>query len=83
MKDWLWIVFMVLTGLAAVPVVAVKDPLRQTFSYAVFGVCLAGLFTALKAPDVALAVIVIGTFITLFLSLIALAKIRSLRRTPQ
>lgn len=56
-------------------VVITRDPRRQVYALAGNGLVLGLLFLALEAPDVALSEIAVGTAVTPFLFLVALAAI--------
>ena len=51
---------LLLVALAALAVVATRDPLRQAMVASLFGLILGILFFVLQAPDVALSQIVVG-----------------------
>lgn len=57
-------------------VVLTRRPERQIISLAFYGALLAVLFTALKAPDVALSELAVGTLIIPFIIFVTLAKMR-------
>ena len=57
-------------------VVAVRDPKKQTFVAALFGLSLALFFLAFRAPDVALSQLVVSTAAMPTMVLLALARIR-------
>ena len=69
-------VIMVLVGVFAAGVVAVRNPLRQIIALGPFSIALIVLFTVLQAPDVVLSAIVIGLFAYPVMVLLALAKMR-------
>lgn len=66
---------LVLAALGGTLVVAAREPLGQVFALAANGLVLALLFTVLRAPDVALSEIAVGSAITPLLFLVALAAI--------
>ena len=68
------ILCMVAAGGTAVAVT--RDPLRQAFVAAFYGMLLAILFLMLQAPDVAFSEIAVGTVILPVMVLLALAKVR-------
>jgi uncharacterized MnhB-related membrane protein len=76
----LQIVAMAMVGLAALAVVAVRDPLRQTLVLGLYGLTLVVLFVIFQAPDVALSELVVSTVAFPFILLTALAKMRTRRR---
>ena len=80
MKPALPLVFLAVVALCALPVVLVKDPLRQSFPAMVFASALGGLFVTLGAPDTALAQIAVSGLVSPLLVLLALAKIRRTTR---
>ena len=53
-------VSLVLVAAAGTLVVALEDPQRQALASSLFGLCLAFLFFAFQAPDVALSQIAVG-----------------------
>ena len=61
-------------------VVFARSNLRRLFAFSLFGVSLALLFFAYRAPDVALSEIAIGTVLLPFLFLVALVKIAEQKR---
>lgn len=65
---------LVLAG--AVVVVLTRKPERQVIALGLYGSLLAVLFTALKAPDVALSELAVGTLIVPFIIFVTLAKMR-------
>jgi energy-converting hydrogenase B subunit D len=60
-------------------VVLARDPLRQVFVNAAFGVALMLLFMVFQAPDVALSELVAGTVAFPFIVLVTLLRIRGPR----
>lgn len=77
--------FLVATALALVTAVATvaaltRDPVRQSVVLSVLGVCLALLFLAVQAPDVALSQLAVGTAVT---PLLILLTVRRIRRAPR
>ncbi|TGE02307.1 hydrogenase subunit MbhD domain-containing protein [Methylobacterium nonmethylotrophicum] len=66
---------LVLSALSGLLVVLTRDPRRQVYALAGNGLVLGLLFLALQAPDVALSEIAVGTAVTPFLFLAALAAI--------
>lgn len=65
-----------LVALGAVAVVLTRKPDRQVIVLALYGALLALLFTVLKAPDVGLSEIAVGTLIVPFILLVTLAKMQ-------
>ena len=57
-------------------VVLTRDPLRQAFTAGFFGLCLASLYLAMQAGDVALSQLVVGAVALPLVVLLALAKVR-------
>jgi uncharacterized MnhB-related membrane protein len=78
--DFLVAVSLVLVTAAATVAVFTRDPVKQAVVLAVLGVCLALLFLAVQAPDVALSQLAVGTAIT---PLLILLTVRKVRRGPQ
>ncbi|AWN53557.1 hydrogenase subunit MbhD domain-containing protein [Methylobacterium sp. 17Sr1-1] len=66
---------LILAALSGGLVVITRDPRRQVYALAGNGLVLGLLFLALQAPDVALSEIAVGTAVTPFLFLVALAAI--------
>lgn len=66
----------VLVAAGATVVVLTRDPLRQVFAFAVYGIFLTVLFVLLQAPDVALSELTIGTAALPLILLVTLAKLR-------
>ena len=73
--SWLLAGLLLLAALSGVLVVLSRDPRRQVYAIAGNGLVLGMLFLALEAPDVALSEIAVGTAVTPFLFLTALAAI--------
>ncbi len=67
--------FLILAAVSGWLVVVTRDPRRQVYALAGNGLVLGLLFLALEAPDVALSEIAVGTAVTPFLFLVALAAI--------
>jgi uncharacterized MnhB-related membrane protein len=76
----LQVVALALVALAALAVVAVRDPLRQTLVLGLYGLTLVVLFVIFQAPDVALSELVVSSVAFPFILLTALAKMRTGRR---
>ncbi|WP_327287151.1 Na(+)/H(+) antiporter subunit B [Streptomyces sp. NBC_01198] len=77
--------FLVAAGLVLVSAVATaaaltRDPVRQSVLLSVLGVCLALLFLALQAPDVALSQLAVGSAVT---PLLILLTVRKIHRGPR
>ncbi len=66
---------LILAAVSGWLVVVTRDPRRQIYALAGNGLVLGLLFLALEAPDVALSEIAVGTAVTPFLFLVALAAI--------
>jgi uncharacterized MnhB-related membrane protein len=66
---------LILAAVSGWLVVVTRDPRRQVYALAGNGLVLGLLFLALEAPDVALSEIAVGTAVTPFLFLVALAAI--------
>ncbi len=60
-------------------VVLTRDPRRQLFVYAFYGMLLSLLFLLLQSPDVSLAEIAVGTVAIPFVAAATLAKCRAHR----
>jgi energy-converting hydrogenase B subunit D len=67
---------LVLVVVAATCAALTRDPVRQSVLLSVLGVCLALLFLAVQAPDVALSQLAVGTAVTPLLILLTVRKIR-------
>lgn len=65
-----------LVAIGATVVVLTRDPLRQAFAFALYGLFLTILFLLLQAPDVALSELAIGTAALPLILLVTLAKLR-------
>ena len=65
-----------LVALGALAVVLTRRPGRQILVFAVYGGVLSVLFTALKAPDVALSEIAVGMLVVPFVLFVTLAKMQ-------
>jgi uncharacterized MnhB-related membrane protein len=72
---WLISGLLLLAGLMGLFVVLTRDPRRQVYVMSGNGLVLGLLFFTLEAPDVALSEIAVGTAVTPFLFLAALAAI--------
>ena len=66
---------LLLAALGGTLVVLAREPLKQVFAIAANGLILGLLFTVLRAPDVALSEIAVGTAILPLLFMAALAAI--------
>jgi energy-converting hydrogenase B subunit D len=78
--DFLLAAALVLVVIAATAAVLTRDPARQAVVLSVLGLCLALLFLAVQAPDVALSQLAVGSAVTPLLILLAVRKIR---RSPR
>jgi uncharacterized MnhB-related membrane protein len=67
---------LVWVAVSGTAVVLTRDPLRQAFVAGFFGLCLASLYLAMQAGDVALSQLVVGAVALPFIVLLSLAKIR-------
>jgi energy-converting hydrogenase B subunit D len=72
-------VLLVLVAAAGIVVVLVRDPARQAVVAGLFGSLLGLLFFALRAPDVALSEIVVGTVAVPVVILLTLSKLSQTR----
>ena len=72
---WLVAGLLILAAVSGWLVVVTRDPRRQVYALAGNGLVLGLMFLALEAPDVALSEIAVGTAVTPFLFLVALAAI--------
>jgi energy-converting hydrogenase B subunit D len=68
---------LVLVGLAGTAVVLTRDLLRLAIVNSLYGLTLTVLFLVLQAPDVALAMIVVGSVAAPVVLLAAIAKVRA------
>ena len=68
---------LLLVAALATLVVLTDDPRRQVLPTSLLGLALGGLFFALKAPDVALSQIAVGTVALPAMLVLAIAKVRS------
>jgi len=78
--DPLQILILILVMAAGTAVVLTRDPLPQTITLSFYGLLLGIMFTVFQAPDVALSQIAIGAVALPLMILLALAKIRRLKR---
>ena len=74
--DALVVVTLVLVTAAATAAVLTRDPVRQAAVLSGMGLCLALLFLAVQAPDVALSQLAVGTAFTPLLILLTVRKVR-------
>jgi energy-converting hydrogenase B subunit D len=68
-------VALIVVAIAGTAVVLARDPARQALVASVFGLCLAILFLAFQAPDVALSQIVVGAIALPAMIMLALRKV--------
>ncbi len=71
---------LVLVGLTALAVVLTRKPINQAIVVSFYGILLALLFMIFQAPDVALSQVTVGAVALPLMILLALAKIRNIRR---
>jgi len=69
------LILLLVSGLGLV-VVLVRDPFRQAFVVALYGMLLAVLFLAFQAPDVALSITAAGGVALPLMIVLALTKTR-------
>jgi energy-converting hydrogenase B subunit D len=69
-------VVLVLVAAGGLVVVLVRDPFRQAFVLAVYGMLLAVLFLVFQAPDVALSITAAGGVALPMMIVLALTKTR-------
>ncbi|MBY8882749.1 DUF4040 domain-containing protein [Streptomyces sp. PLK6-54] len=74
--DALVVVTLVLVTAAATAAALTRDPVRQAAVLSGLGLCLALLFLAVQAPDVALSQLAVGTAFTPLLILLTVRKVR-------
>ena len=72
----LQVVVLLLVSVAALAVVAARDPLRQAMVASIYGLILGILFFVFAAPDVGLSQTVVGAVALPLMILLAQAKIR-------
>jgi energy-converting hydrogenase B subunit D len=72
----LQVVMLLLVSVAALAVVAARDPLRQAMVASIYGLILGILFFVFAAPDVGLSQTVVGAVALPLMILLALAKVR-------
>lgn len=75
MRNAVIAVALVWVGASGTAVVLTRDPLRQAFVAGFFGLCLASLYLAMQAGDVALSQLVVGAVALPFIVLLSLAKV--------
>jgi energy-converting hydrogenase B subunit D len=76
-------VLLALVATAGTVVVLVRDPTRQAVAAGVFGSLLGLLFFALRAPDVALSEIAVGTVAMPTAILLTLSKLSQSQRPEE
>lgn len=69
------LVALAFVAVAGFAVVATADPRRQAITLSLFSLCLALLFVALQAPDVALSELAIGSAVVPLLVLLTIRKV--------
>jgi uncharacterized MnhB-related membrane protein len=74
---------LVLVAVTGTIVVFAPEPDRQAIAAGLFGLCLAILFLAFQAPDVALSQIVVGGIAVPAMILLALGKVQRQRLTRE
>jgi energy-converting hydrogenase B subunit D len=74
--DALVVVALVLVTVAATVAAHTRDPVRQAAVLSGLGLCLALLFLAVQAPDVALSQLAVGSALTPLLILLTVRKVR-------
>ncbi len=72
----LQVVCLLAVAVLGTAVVLTREPLRQAAVTGIFGLALAALFLAVRAPDVALSMMVVGGIVVPVQVLLAMAKIR-------
>jgi energy-converting hydrogenase B subunit D len=65
---------LLMVSLCAGGVALTRDPLRQTIVFGALGVSLTLLFFVLRAPDVALSELAVGTVLIPLIAFIAIVK---------
>jgi energy-converting hydrogenase B subunit D len=73
-------VALTMTAVVGTIVVLIREPVRQALAAAVYGLVLGVLFFLLRAPDVALSEIAVGTVLLPLMIMLALARIREDRQ---
>ena len=71
---------LVLVALGGTAVVATRDTRRQAVTLSVQGLALTLLFTALQAPDVALAQLTVGSAVVPLMVMLTLRAVRRVQR---
>jgi uncharacterized MnhB-related membrane protein len=69
------LVALAFVAVAGFVVVATPDPRRQAITLSLFSLCLALLFFALQAPDVALSELAVGSAVVPLLVLLTIRKV--------
>jgi uncharacterized MnhB-related membrane protein len=67
---------LVLVAIGALGVVLTRDPCEQAIAVSAYGLVLALMFLAYRAPDVALSQLVVGAVALPLMILLSLARIR-------
>lgn len=70
------VLLLILVAVFGAVVVLTREPLRQSMVYGFFGLLLTLLFFVLRAPDVSLAAIAVGSIGMPMMVLLALARVR-------
>ncbi|MFG2707086.1 Na(+)/H(+) antiporter subunit B [Streptomyces sp. NPDC048386] len=76
MADAVIVVALLLTAASATAAVATRDPARQALVLAVLGLLLGVVFTVLRAPDVGLSQLAVGSALTPLLIMLSVRKVR-------
>ncbi len=85
-QSWFQAAALVLVAAGGTAVVLTREPRKQVFVLAAYGMLLTILFMALQAPDVALSELAVGTAalpLMLLVTLSILAKPREPSQPPQ
>ncbi len=71
---------LILIALSGLAVVLTREPIKQAIVVSFYGILLAIMFMVFQAPDVALSQVTVGALALPLMILLALAKIRNIRR---
>jgi energy-converting hydrogenase B subunit D len=71
---------LILIALAGPAVVLTREPVKQAILVSLYGILLAIMFMIFQAPDVALSQVTVGAVALPLMILLAVAKIRNIRR---
>ncbi len=71
---------LILVAVSGLAVVLTREPVKQAIMVSFYGILLAIMFMVFQAPDVALSQVTVGAVALPLMILLAVAKIRNIRR---